>query len=199
MTKNGIYFLKYDNLDSIHFENIYQTKGLKITQCFTQDMEGNIWVGTNEGLLRLKPNYFTSYEHLNKKFRNGLYSFNKDKEGNLLIGGNYFHIAIKKGNSFDTLKMPRPPVKYGEVLQIFIDSKDAYWIRSVWNGIVRWKENKVNHFHYPQGIRFTANLFDVKEDLNGAILLATDYGITKIIEEGEQNNFKIINEFKIWV
>ncbi|MCG8699994.1 MAG: SpoIIE family protein phosphatase, partial [Bacteroidales bacterium] len=159
-SKHNLYVLQFDTLSKKPLKRkdikIYGIKGLKRankakTKCFYQRDNGEIWIGTLNGLIRLH-----SYKDLEQKFNDFTYYTSRDTTGKarLLCNG---------------------------IECIFEDSKQNIWLGTFGGGIALFNPDKdsFTYFNKKDGL-LAENIYSIEEQKDKHILwLGTNRGIVR--------------------
>lgn len=187
------------------FENISVEKGLsaKNVFCITQDKDGYMWFGTNNGLNRYDgytfKNYFHEFENPNSLTNSNINCLLCDSKGRLWVGTDMginlydknnddFYVPNITGDSNKELARRR-------IRSIFEDSRGYIWIGTQ-VGLIRYDTNQqlVTFYSFPMfGTEAHRNIIrSIAEDKNHIIWLGTfDGQISLNVESGEIQYFNL--------
>ncbi|HYO22152.1 MAG TPA: two-component regulator propeller domain-containing protein, partial [Flavisolibacter sp.] len=115
------------------------------------DAEGNIWVGTWEGLFKYRYNPFTIYQRKGTQHPE-TFSMLETGDGRVMFGGNRGTVHIKKGNEIVPLNEIKPPFGLAEVLAIYQHTDGSFWFGSGYQGITRLRNNSYTSFNESNGL-----------------------------------------------
>lgn len=117
-------------------------------RCFCEDMEGNIWVGTFNGLNCFNPSTqrFTRYRMLEKEkglTHSSIWSLLCDRQGTIWVGTyfggiNYFNPKRQIYQHFQTSRMESSGLSSSIVGCITEDDQNQLWICTEGGGVNRW-------------------------------------------------------------
>jgi signal transduction histidine kinase/ligand-binding sensor domain-containing protein len=115
------------------------------------DDDGNLWVGTTEGLLRLRngqPSLFTVKDGLPE---NDVTAVLVDREGSLWVGTRNGGIAQFTDRTLDTRDVP-PQLDGLDVQSLCEDSEGAMWFGTRGHGAIRWKDGRATTYLARDGL-----------------------------------------------
>lgn len=154
---------------------------LRFAGPLAEDMQGSLWIGSDQQLLRLKSGAKDSYfrEQL-KSFEglSGVEALAADADGTLWVG------FARKGLGLQHLvnAVPQPIVLNGvaapnlNVSTLFMDRDNSLWIGTFNDGVYRLRGATVDHFRNEDGL--SSNVVeDVRQDREGGIWIVTTRGI----------------------
>lgn len=104
-----------------------------------QDDEGNIWMSTNNGIIRSHGNWLTFLSEIKNKKINFVHSIYCDSKNNLIFTPDQGLIITSLNNNDTTLKsFTLTPVKnLIDIISIYEDTFGFYWIGTMGEGIFR--------------------------------------------------------------
>lgn len=115
------------------------------------DVEGNIWVGTWEGLLKYRYNPFSVYRRKGTSHPE-TFSMLETREGRLLFGGNRGAVHYKKGSEIVPVIDMKPVFDLSEVLAIYQHSDGSFWFGSGYQGITSLKDGVYTNYNESNGL-----------------------------------------------
>ena len=188
---NGI--LIYDGkLNKITPLKLNNNKASFVITYIQQDLNKNIWIGTNEGLYRvsLKNNLPTKTEKLLDVFVNLIYA---DKNHDMWFGTTSGLFKLPKNNLltaqksvFDHYVNTTGGISHDDVTAIFVDNENELWVGTDGGGLNRSKNTKKINFSHYQNRPDNANslsqnqIFAITQDFSGMLWVGTNDGINKI-------------------
>ncbi len=196
----NVHLLVYSDHIPIIFNHLYSTDGLSnnTVRTIAQDINGYIWLGTNEGLNRYDGVNFTIY----KNDPNNPESLSSNQILALFIDSRgYLWIATDNGLNrwdpqtdritrfmFDEIDSDKPGANF--ILNIFEDSLGRIWIGAV-NGLRAYSyetDSFESFFHDPNDTTTLSlsHINDVFEDHKGTIWIAThSKGMNRLNDDGK--------------
>jgi signal transduction histidine kinase/ligand-binding sensor domain-containing protein len=115
------------------------------------DEDGNLWVGSTEGLVRLRngqPTLFTVKDGLPE---NDVTALLVDREATLWVGTRNGGVAQFTDRTLDTRDLP-PMVDTLEVQTLCEDAEGALWLGTRGHGAVRWKDGRATVYSTRDGL-----------------------------------------------
>ncbi len=167
----GAYLLRGDSLEEF---KIPKAKVKTTYYCFERDAAGNIWIGTNNGIIKYTGLEFKHFTTKNGLVDDNIWKMVHDDEGNMWFASK--SNGLSKLNSerfalYDKNTLPETNVK-----AFFIDSKNRKWLGTE-HGAVLWENDTTIVYDYYDG--FGSNeVLDIDEDRFGTLYFATSYGLT---------------------
>ncbi|MBI3509240.1 MAG: SpoIIE family protein phosphatase [Bacteroidetes bacterium] len=173
----GIYQFDNSKEDTLTLlQNITEKNGLPNdrVRCIMQDKEGNMWIGSDQGLTRYDLGAFTTYDR--KDGLNNSYVLNifEDSKNNLWFGSQR-GVNVFDGTSFSDYAVDGKPVS-NYVWKIFEDRDHTIWLGTYLGGAIKCDGKKSTVYTNDHGLPNSA-IFDINQDHDGNIWLGTDYGI----------------------
>ncbi len=176
-------------IKNVTFEHITMEEGISQSTVLavTQDQEGYLWLGTQEGLNRYDGYGFTVYKY--DPFDNGSLSDNwitcllTDREGNLWIGTsagglNYYD---RSSNSFTKYRYDKDDpssITDDRILSLYQDQSGSLWVGTMGGGLNRFDHSnkQFERYSFTQNNTKMDNIYDVTsigEDSEGNLLWGT--------------------------
>jgi len=146
-------------------------------RAFLQSRDGSIWIGTDEGVSRWRPQGFTNYQ-----MRDGLSYFSirsllEDRNGDIWIGTER-GVSRLHGDSF-THDGATEALKGEKVWAIHEDSDGGLWFGTRTAGLYRWRSGKLTHYTVAQGLA-SSGIYELLEDRNNNLWMSGPNGISVI-------------------
>jgi ligand-binding sensor domain-containing protein/signal transduction histidine kinase len=138
-----------------------------------EDIEGNIWIGTQEGMLRLSktPIQTVTLPDAGDYDAETVYG---DHNGDLWIAAaNLFRFRDGKAT-----RVHLPGISGVRVRNVFRDNEDALWIGTEGRGVFRQTGNTLTHYMVKDGLvnNFVRAFLQARD---GSIWIATDEGVSR--------------------
>jgi ligand-binding sensor domain-containing protein/signal transduction histidine kinase len=138
-----------------------------------EDIEGNIWVGTQEGMLRLSktPIQTVTLPDAGDYDAETVYG---DHNGDLWIAAaDLFRFRDGKAT-----RVHLPGISGVRVRNVFRDNEDALWVGTEGRGVFRQTGNKLTHYMVKDGLvnNFVRAFLQARD---GSIWVATDEGVSR--------------------
>jgi ligand-binding sensor domain-containing protein/signal transduction histidine kinase len=212
-TQKGLFKIDHSGLDNISAQSLRNsTTKWPLSNQFSrsnippevfdifEDDQGQIWVGTGEGLIIIDPGALTTQEIVSTPFETkGLNarevkSFFEDREGNIWLSSNTgFHMAQKGENGKLTFSQisnepkNRNSLCTDQVNAVFQDSKGRFWIATKLglNKMVFKNRRKIfNYYGKKEGLT-NEFVYSILEDDEGMLWMSTNKGIVEFDPEKE--------------
>ncbi len=141
-----------------------------------KDLDGSIWIATDQGLSHFKDGEFTNYTVKDGLTHNTIRALYLDRDGSLLIGTNKGGFHRFKDGKISTLTIEGLNSSM-TVESIHRDREQSLWMVTS-EGVFRLKEGQVSHYTTNEGL--SSNwILQVQEDAQGNIWVATEKGLDK--------------------
>ena len=126
-------------LDNLHIITMYQ------------DRQQDLWIGTNNGLLRVNPQGTTKYDSRQGLSHNYITVITEDSERNLWVGTlkGLDRINRKSDGTIGCENLAKPFT----VFSLFEDSEKSLWICTENSGLMRLKDSKFTSFALPPALQ----------------------------------------------
>lgn len=147
-----------------------------------KDHEGNFWIATNEGLIYMKPMLFDSFASKDDALKNELYSIYQTHSGDILAGSNHGILYQFKNKEIVPYEKLSKVFSHAEIFSIQEDYAGSLWFNSGYEGIGRYKNNRINFYTTKDGLRDNTNTFFFYTK-DGRLFTGGDKGITQIITD----------------
>lgn len=175
---NGFMILRPDKTFTDY--SLFEKMNLKIMRCMAKDREGNFWVGSGEGLVRVTPRDFRLYPELDEKMPSGIFSINETPEGRLILGSNYTRIFTKGPEEPGFVKKIIPELAYAEIVGLVYDDNGALWVVTHWDGVFHIKGQTFDRYWYDEGVFEGADMHFAFRDNKGRIWLGHNFGLSNL-------------------
>jgi len=150
-----------------------------------EDDSGNLWFGTNNGLLKLKDNRFERYGIEDGLSDKNLFSFFEDREKNLWFGTSLGGLNRLSHRAISVLTMKDGLAGNG-VYPIYEARDGAIWVGA--RGITRIKDDEFTRFTFEKDGVF-ADVTAIAEDREGRLWLGTS-GSVGFLQNGKFTDFR---------
>jgi signal transduction histidine kinase/ligand-binding sensor domain-containing protein len=138
------------------------------------DREGNLWVGTDAGLVRLGEPRITTFSRAQGLPDRMATALAEDAEGRIWVGTQRGAARIERGR----VERVVPELEKTAISAIHVDKKDRVWI-GAFDGVYRRDEGRLDKL----GTRVA---FAVVDDAEGGVWLATNAGAIRVTDAGEE-------------
>lgn len=150
--------------------------------------EGFFWVASYDGLIKLKPSVFTTYQIEKTGGDIDYYSFKELRNGKLLLGANHGKIFEKKDNRFTLLK--ENVFASAEIKSLYEDERGWIWAAGGYQGLAVLRNGRTERFTVEDGLHDNSISGFLKTSGNKFYTIG-DRGISEItIESDEAISFK---------
>jgi ligand-binding sensor domain-containing protein/signal transduction histidine kinase len=158
----------------------YSTKeGLvnNFIRAFLQGRDGSVWIATDEGVSRWRPQGITNYQ-----MRDGLAYFStrsllEDRNGDIWIGTDG-GVSRLHSNSFET-DGATEALKNEKVWAIHEDSNGGLWFGTRTGGLYRWRSGRMTHYTVAQGLA-SNGIYELLEDGKDNFWISGPNGISAV-------------------
>ena len=161
---------------------LFQTKdGLpdSFVRSLWEDRDGSVWAGTNGGLARLENGRFVSNPVATSSERDWVRCIYEDTEGNLWVGMNSGLNRFR--DDIFTIYGEAEGVPSDEPTTVFQDRRGRIWIGFHDRGLVQLGNGKPVVYTTSDGLA-SNEIFSIREDHNGDLLIATREGPSRMHE-----------------
>jgi ligand-binding sensor domain-containing protein len=143
------------------------------------DAEGNIWVGSWEGLIKFRKSGFRQYQ-LQHPRNTDAFSLLETKNGELLIGGNRGRIFTKKNEIIAPHTEFPLMFERAEMHAMYEHSDGSLWFGSGYQGITRYKNKTLRNWNGKTDELQNNNCEAIIDAGNGKLFACTEKGVTII-------------------
>ncbi|HVM93065.1 MAG TPA: two-component regulator propeller domain-containing protein [Terriglobales bacterium] len=146
-------------------------------RAFLQARDGSIWIATDEGVSRWRPQGITNYQ-----MRDGLCYFStrsllEDRKGDIWIGTDR-GVSHIHGDAFVSDAVTAA-LQNEKVWSLHEDPSGGLWFGTRTGGLYRWRSGKLTHFTTAQGLA-SNGVFELLEDKRGNLWMSGPQGISVI-------------------
>jgi diguanylate cyclase (GGDEF)-like protein len=139
------------------------------------DREGNIWAGTNAGLVRFADTPFVTYDNYQGLSDNYVRALAQTSDGSLMIG------TSRGLNQFVDEKITAigdtPSLRDDAILSLAPAKDGSLWVGMYSTGLVNWKNGAVHEQATPGSPLYGTQVRALHEDRNGALWIGTSQGL----------------------
>lgn len=165
--------------------------GFLWTSCLLKD-ENFFWLGTHDGLIKVKPSVFKQFAEKKYDPVKEAYSFIHLKSNHFLIGTNRGKVWKKQGTDFTNYFSPgRTFVSLAEVKSLYEDERGWLWAGTGYQGIAVYRDGKIDHFNKDDnGLHDNTIEFFFKTRA-GKFFALGDHGLSEIlVDEKDRVSFR---------
>ncbi len=195
LTTSGIASIHYNTIQPIiSYENISN-----LVYASLIDVEGNIWLGSWEGLIKFRKNPFSIYQ-LQHPLNTDAFSFLENSNNEILIGGNRGRIFVFKNNAIVPHAGFPQLFNRAELMTMYQHSDGSYWFGSGYQGISRLKNNKLRTWNGATDELQNNNCEAIQNAGNGKLFASTEKGVTIInpsIENAIEGYYPFATDFAV--
>jgi ligand-binding sensor domain-containing protein/signal transduction histidine kinase len=146
-------------------------------RAFLQARDGSVWIATDEGVSRWRPQGLTNYQ-----MRDGLCYFStrsilEDRNGDIWIGTDR-GVSRIHGDEFVSDSAVEA-LKNEKIWAIHEDSDGGMWFGTRTGGLYRWRSGKLTHYTTALGLA-SNGVFELLEDHKGNLWMSGPQGISSI-------------------
>ncbi|HKX83684.1 MAG TPA: PAS domain S-box protein, partial [Pyrinomonadaceae bacterium] len=100
-----------------------------VSKGIVEDSEGNLWIGTANGVSKLVIDGLTSYDQASGLIDPNVYSIQEMPDGRMIVSHGTWHMSWLSGSRFETAQLNLgPKARFGWTgLPLYADSKGAIW------------------------------------------------------------------------
>lgn len=161
--------------------------------CLLTDDLGQLWIGTNEGLIIYSDKTVKKYTRAYGLSSNTIYNLNKTSDNEVWAGtsdGATLISILPDGSLTFKSFQESSGLKAKAVGYIIKDRKNTTWISTEGNGLYKWDGEKFSSLSVANGLSNNV-IHWIYEDSDGAIWVATNNGIDKLTSREIQHyNYK---------
>ncbi|MBO1316946.1 two-component regulator propeller domain-containing protein [Acanthopleuribacter pedis] len=165
-------------------KTIYEPKsGLPATaiSAISADLEGNIWIASRKGLIRMRDGFFESFTVHNGLPTNLVTSLLIDRDGILWAGTRGGGLCRFENGNF-TIYTRRDGLSSNQILALFQDETGTLWIGTSDNGLNRKTATGFEAVNVSDGL-FDDKILALQEDENKRFWMTSNRGIFSIPRE----------------
>lgn len=174
-TSGLYYFHPGEGIASQHINTL--EKDIIIPTAFLKE-DDFFWVASYDGLIKIRPSFFNSYDLSAITDHKDFYSILQLKNGKLLAGNNRGTVFEKNGNSFSAYK--RNIVPKAEIKALYEDERGWLWAGTGYQGLVLVRNNNVQVFTKQDGLHDNS-VYSFLQTKSGRLYAIGDAGISEII------------------
>jgi ligand-binding sensor domain-containing protein/signal transduction histidine kinase len=161
------------------FVHYSTTEGLvnNFVRAFLQGRDGSVWIATDEGVSRWRPQGITNYQ-----MRDGLAYFStrsllEDRRGDIWIGTDR-GVSRLHGDAFET-DGATEALKNEKVWAIHEDSDGGLWFGTRTGGLYRWRSGIMSRYTVAQGLA-SNGIYEILEDAKNNLWMSGPNGISAV-------------------
>jgi len=139
---------------------------------FAEDPQGGIWIGTDGGYCRWRPEGTRCFEE-----HQSVRALYVDRRGDVWVGKDRGLTLLRAGGEIADSPIPR--LRDEKVWAIHEDAEGALWFGTRTSGLFRWKGGQLDSFTTAQGLA-NNSIFQILEDRHGTFWLSGPNGISSI-------------------
>ena len=179
----GLYYFHPETDIASQFINVIDIGVIWSTSMLKED--NFFWVGSHNGLVKIKPSIFKVYDVAKILPRHqDYYSFLELKKGGLLLGSNRGHIVQLSDTGY-TVKY-KEIVPTAEIKSIYEDERGWLWLASGYQGLAIIKKDKPLVFKVENGLHDNS-LSQFLSTKNGRFYVIGDQGLSEIMVSASGN------------
>jgi ligand-binding sensor domain-containing protein/two-component sensor histidine kinase len=152
-----------------------------------EDGQHNIWVGAQDGLVRLSQAAVTTLAAPEGLLDDNVSTTYEDREGRLWIVTFSGQLYRLNGATPERYYLP-PPLRDLRFRTVFMDSHGGYWFGTNGAGAVHLSGGKAQHYTRNEGLR-SDSIRQILEDSRGTIWFATSSGVSRWTGTGFANYY----------
>lgn len=177
-------FLILQQSDSIGTQISYPKNwNIKSIKTCLVDSNENLWLGSSEGLIRIRKSSFTDLDFSDIKYE--IYSMMEDREQVIWMGSN--HGLVYQWDQSGIQRWKTPPDFSGEVIDMVQDTGGNIWLASYWLGLVHVTEDSIYRFQVEDISELGPDIYDLQLDSNNNLWIGSYRGV--FIKKENENKF----------
>lgn len=157
-----------------HFGKAEGLPDRSVIASLCEDVQGNIWVGTRNGLFRLRDGRFATYTTRQGLSHNRINSLYAGHDGILWIGLENGLMRYQSG-AFTQ----EPACQGTAVVSIYEDTEQTLWVGTYGQGLKRIKHGQVDTYTSQHGL-YSDSIFDIVEDDRHNLWVNSSKGIFRV-------------------
>src|SRR5579884_1456573 len=169
---NGLYHLTGD-----HIEHFTTEQGLvnNFIRAIIQAHDGSLWIGTDEGVSRLRDNRFTNYGTSDGLAYFSIRSMLEDHNGDIWIGTDQGLSHFSRGQFVSDAAVNN--LREEKVWAIHEDKDGGLWFGTRYHGLYRYKRGSLFHYGMTDGLA-SNGVYQILEDASGHFWMSGPGGIS---------------------
>ena len=183
----GLYYYGFGFIDEneqitfINFTDIGMTNLNNLVYCIEADSEGNIWIGTAQGIIKYNSESSTIFNMQNSGLPNNRIKTIAFKNNNMWVGTNE-GIAVYNGSEWTVYNTSNSDLPNNEINSIKNDTNDVIWIACL-SGLVKVSDSEWIIYNENNTGLISNDIYDIEKTADGSVLLAVGDGLN--IFDGE--------------
>jgi signal transduction histidine kinase/ligand-binding sensor domain-containing protein len=153
-----------------------------------EDRDGNIWAGTDDGLARMEDGRFVNGPLASSRDREWVRCIFEDSEGNLWVGMNGGLNRLR--NDLFSMYGTSEGMPSDEPTTVYQDHRGRVWVGFHDSGLVQLADGKAVHTYTQKDGLPSNEIFSIREDRNGDLLIAARGGPSRM-HDGHFENLKL--------
>lgn len=155
------------------------TEGLvnNFVRAFLQGRDGSVWIATDEGVSRWRPQGITNYQMSDGLAYFSTRSLLEDRRGDIWIGTDR-GVSRLHGDSFEN-DGATEALKSEKVWAIHEDSDGGLWFGTRTGGLYRWRAGTMSRYTVAQGLA-SNSIYEILEDGKNNLWISGPNGISAI-------------------
>ena len=143
-----------------------------------QGRDGSLWIGTDEGVSRLRQGRFTNYGVAQGLCYFSIRSLAEDRNGDLWIGTDHGVSRLHNDQFVSDAAVRR--LRDERVWAIHEDPEGGLWFGTLGAGLFRWKEGALTAYTSAQGLA-NNSIYHILEDPAGAFWMSGPNGVSSVM------------------
>jgi signal transduction histidine kinase/ligand-binding sensor domain-containing protein len=156
-----------------------------VTRMF-EDREGNLWVGTTSGLIRLQPRPLKTYSRQDGLASDNVLAVACDAEGSICVG-TADGVSMISNGKIKNLSPPDSGSDWYRVAVLLADKEEGLWVGWRQPSLARFRQTSWKTYSVPAFLGNTEYLKALQEDREGRLWAATGEGVA--CRKGDQWSF----------
>ncbi len=147
-------------------------------QAALEDRDGNVWIGTQGGLVRFRDGRFATYTQRDGLPDDDVTALFEDREGSLWVGTRSGALAQFTDRTVTTRAGP-PSLRNVSIESLTEDASGTLWL-GTWLGLTRFKDGRERTFTRADGLS-DEHVYAVQPGRDGELWVATGKGIDRLL------------------
>ena len=145
-----------------------------------EDRTGNIWFGSQAGLVRFNGNATKVFTSTNGLSSDDVRAIADDRAGNLWVGTRSAGLNRLRDSKFTALHQQHG-LPSEEISSLYVDAEDALWVGTLGSGLARYKEGRWTCFSTKDGL-VSNTIGYVIEDAVGYLWIGSNAGLMRVLK-----------------
>jgi ligand-binding sensor domain-containing protein/signal transduction histidine kinase len=156
-------------------------------QAMFEDQATNLWVGTQQGLLRWNGRDWQGFTTREGLTVNSVRAFAEDGAGNFWIGTDGGGLNLWRDGKFSSQRQSADGLPSDSITALLADTEGALWVGTSGRGLARWRDGKWTRYTQRDGLSGNSITY-LLEDGDGFLWIGSNEGLMRA-EKKALNDF----------